>query len=73
MFQLMWSSEGKLSKDTTIIQQRDILGNSKHLMQSRNITGGQDFKSLSRTMSKDVEYVNNSKLTEIQRNQHSCL
>jgi hypothetical protein len=26
-------------------------------MQSRNIIGGQDFESLSRTMSKDVEYV----------------
>jgi hypothetical protein len=42
-------------------------------MQSKNITGGQDFRSSSRTMSKDVEYVNNLKLTEIQQNQCSCL
>jgi hypothetical protein len=52
-------------KDTTIIQQQDILENFKHIMQSRNITGGQDFGSLLNTMSKDVEHVNNSKLTEI--------
>jgi hypothetical protein len=65
MCQSMQSSEGKLSEDTTIIQQQDILESFKHLMQSRNIIGGQDFESLSRTMSKDVEHVNNSKLTEI--------
>jgi hypothetical protein len=59
MCQLMQNSEGKLSEDTMIIRQRDIQGNSKHLMQSRNITGGQDFESLSRTMFKDVEHVNN--------------
>jgi hypothetical protein len=40
---------------------------------ARNIIGGQDFESLSRTMSKDVEHVNNSKLTEIQQNQCSSL
>jgi hypothetical protein len=49
----------KLSKDTTIILQRDILENFKHLMRSRNIIGGQGFESLSRTTSKDVEHVNN--------------
>jgi hypothetical protein len=48
-------------------------GKPKHLTQSKNITGGQDFESLSKTMSRDVEHVNNSKLTEIQRNQCSCL
>jgi hypothetical protein len=69
----MWSSIRKLSKDTTIIQQRDILESFKRLMQSKNIIGGQDFESLSRTMSKDVEYVNNSKLTEIHWNQHLYL
>jgi hypothetical protein len=69
----MQNSKGKLSEDTTIIQQQDIQRSSKHLMQSRNITGGQDFESLLRTMSKDVEHVNNSKLTEIQQNQPSCL
>jgi hypothetical protein len=69
----MQNSEGKLSEDITIIWQQDIQRNSKHLTQSRNITGGQDFESLSKTMSKDVEHVNNSKLTEIQRNQHSRL
>jgi hypothetical protein len=63
----------KLSEDTTIILQRDILENFKHIMWSRNITGGQDFESLSRTMSKDVEHVNNSKLTEIHQNQCLCL
>jgi hypothetical protein len=47
-------------------------GSFKHLMQSRNITGGQDF-GLSKTMSKDVKHVNNSKLTEIHQNQRSCL
>jgi hypothetical protein len=73
MYQSMWNSIGKLSEDTMIIQQWDILESFKHLMWSRNIIGGQDFKSLSRTMSKDVEYVNNSKLTEIHRNQHLCL
>jgi hypothetical protein len=73
MCQLMRNSKGKLSEDTTIIQQWDIQENSKHLTQSRNITGGQDFESSSRTMSKDVEHVNNLKLTEIQRNQRSCL
>jgi hypothetical protein len=73
MCQLMQSSEGKLSEDTTIIQQQDTLENFKHLMRSNNTIGGQDFESLSRTMSKDVEHVNNSRLTEIHRNQHLCL
>jgi hypothetical protein len=73
MCQLMRSSEGKLSEDTMIILQRDILENFKHLMWSRNIIGGQDFESLSRTTFKDVEHVNNSKLTEIHPNQRSCL
>jgi hypothetical protein len=73
MCQSMQSSEGKLSEDTTIIQWRDILESFKHLLWSRNIIGGQDFESLSRTTSKDVEHVNNSKLTEIHRNQCSCL
>jgi hypothetical protein len=41
MCQLMQNSEEKLSEDITIIQQQDIQGNSKHLTQSRNITGGQ--------------------------------
>jgi hypothetical protein len=31
MCQLMWSSKGKLSEDTTIIQQQDILESFKHL------------------------------------------
>jgi hypothetical protein len=65
MCQLMRSSVGKLSEHTMIIQQRDILESFKHIMRSRNIIGGQDFKSLSRTTSKDVEHVNNPKLTEI--------
>jgi hypothetical protein len=65
MCQSMWNSEGKLSKDTMIIQQQDILENFKHLMWLRNIIGGQGFESLLRTTSKDVEHVNNSKLTEI--------
>jgi hypothetical protein len=69
----MWNSKGELSKDTTIIRQQDIQENSKHLPQSENITGGQGFESLSKTMSKDVEHVNSSKLTEIQQNQHLCL
>jgi hypothetical protein len=73
MCQSMWNSEGKLSEDTTIIQQQDILENFKHLMWSRNIIGGQGFESLSRTTSKDVEHVNNLKSTEIHQNQHSCL
>jgi hypothetical protein len=73
MCQSMRNSEEKLSEDTTIIQQQDILGSFKHLMRSRNIIGGQDFESLSRTTSKDVEYVNNSKLTEIHQNQRSYL
>jgi hypothetical protein len=65
MCQLMRNSIEKLSEDTTIIQQWDIHGSFKHSTQSRNITGGQDFESLSRTTSKDVEHVNNLKLTEI--------
>jgi hypothetical protein len=73
MCQSMWNSIVKLSEDTTIIQQQDILESFKHLMRSRNITGGQDFESSSRVTSKDVEHVNNSKSTEIHRNQHSCL
>jgi hypothetical protein len=73
MCQSMRNSIGKLSEDTTITQQQDILESFKHLMQSRNIIGGQDFESLSRITSKVVEHVNNSKLTEIHRNQHSCL
>jgi hypothetical protein len=73
MCQSMRNSEGKLSEDTTIILQQDILENFKRLMRSRNIIGGQDFESLLRTTSKDVEHVNNSKLTEIHQNQHSCL
>jgi hypothetical protein len=54
MCQSMWNSKGKLSEDIMIIQQQNIQGNSKHLTQSKNITGGQDFESSSRTMSKDV-------------------
>jgi hypothetical protein len=73
MCQSMRNSKGKLSEDIMIIQQQDILENFKHLMWSRNIIGGQGFESLSRTTSKDVEHVNNSKLTEIHRNQRSCL
>jgi hypothetical protein len=65
MCQSMWNSVGKLSEDTMIIQQQDILESFKHLMWLRNIIGGQDFESLLRTTSKDVEYVNNSRLTEI--------
>jgi hypothetical protein len=65
MCQLMQNSKGKLSEDTTIIQQLDIQEDFKHLTQTKNITHGQDFMSLSKTMSKDVEHVNNSKLTEI--------
>jgi hypothetical protein len=65
MCQLMRNSLGKLSEDTMITQQRDILENFKHITQSRNITGGQDFRSLLRTTSKDVEHVNNLKSTEI--------
>jgi hypothetical protein len=67
----MQNSTGKLSEDTMIILQQVIQGNSKHLMQSKNITGGQDFESLSKIMSKDVGYANNSRLTETQQNQ--CL
>jgi hypothetical protein len=73
MCQLMRNSVGKLSEDTTIIEHRDILENFKHITRSRNITGGQDFGSLSRTMFKDVEHVNNLKLTEIHRNQRLYL
>jgi hypothetical protein len=73
MCQSMRSSEGKLSEDTTIIQQQDILESFKHLMWSKNTIGGQDFESLSRTMSKDVEHVNNLRLTEIHQNQRLCL
>jgi hypothetical protein len=73
MCQSMRNSEGKLSEDTMIIQQQDILESFKHLMRLKNTIGGQDFESLSRTMSKDVEHVNNSRLTEIHRNQHLCL
>jgi hypothetical protein len=73
MCQLMQNSAEKLSEDTMIIQQQDIQGSFKHLTQLRNITGGQDFESLLRTTSKDVEHVNNSKLTEIRQNQLSCL
>jgi hypothetical protein len=66
MYQLMRNSKGKLSEDTTIILWQVIQGSSRHLTQSKSITGGQDFKSLSRIMFRDVEYVNNSKLMEIQ-------
>jgi hypothetical protein len=65
MCQLIQNSEGKLSEDTTIIQQQDILENFKHLVRSRNIIGGQGFESLSRITFKDVEHVNNLRLTEI--------
>jgi hypothetical protein len=65
MCQSMWNSEGKLSEDTMIIQQQDILENFKHSMWSRNIIGGQGFESLSKITFKDVEHVNNSRLTEI--------
>jgi hypothetical protein len=58
----MQKSGGKFSENTTIILQQAIQESSKHSMQLRSITGGQDFESLSRTMSKDVEHVNNSKL-----------
>ena len=48
-------------KDTMIIQQPDTEKSYKHLMWSRNITGGQVYGYLSKTMSKDVEHVNNSR------------
>jgi hypothetical protein len=59
--------------DMELQQQQDILESFKHLMWLRNIIGGQGFESLSRTTSKDVEHVNNSKLTEIHQNQRLCL
>ena len=43
------------------IWQLDIWESSKHLMQSKNIIGGQNYESLSKTMSKDAEHVNSSK------------
>ena len=48
-------------KNTMIIQWLDIQENYKHLMQLKNITGGQVYKYLSRTMSKNAEHVNNSR------------
>jgi hypothetical protein len=62
MCQSMWNSKEKLSENTMIILRQNIQRNSKHLTQSKNITGGQDFESLSRTTSRDVGYVNNSRL-----------
>ena len=50
-----------LYKNIMTIQQPDTQGNSKHSMQSKNIIGGQVYESLSKTMSKDAEHVNNSK------------
>ena len=43
------------------IRQPDIQGSFKHLMQSKNTIGGQDYEYLSRTTSKDVESVNSSR------------
>ena len=40
-------------------------------MQCSNITGGPVYEPLSKTTSKDAEYVNNSKLIDPQQDQHS--
>ena len=50
-----------LYKNTMIIWQPDTQESYKHLMWLRNITGSQVYGYLSRTMSKDVEHVNNSR------------
>ena len=41
--------------------QLDTQESSKHLMRSKSITGGQVYKSSSKTMYKDAEHANNSK------------
>ena len=50
-----------LYRNIMIIQQPDTQGSFKHLMQSKSIIGGQIYESLSKTMSKVVEHVNNSR------------
>ena len=50
-----------LYRDIMIIRHLDTQGNSRHLMQSKSIIGGQAYKSLSRTMFKDAELANNSR------------
>ena len=50
-----------LYRNIMTIQQPDTQGNFRHLMQSKSITGGQAYESLSRTMFKGVELANNSR------------
>ena len=50
-----------LYKNIMIIRQLDTQENSKHLMWSKSIIGGQAYESSSKTTSKDVEHVNSSK------------
>ena len=50
-----------LYRNIMTIRQPDIQESSKHLMWSKSIIGGQVHKSLSKTMSKDVEHANSSK------------
>ena len=52
---------------------KHILGNWKHTMLSDNITGGQVYIPLSRTMYRDVVPASSSKLTDILQNQHFYL
>ena len=50
-----------LYKNTMIFWQLDTQESSKHLMWSKSTIGGQVYESLSKTMSKDAELVNNSR------------
>ena len=61
IFQTMENFNVILYKNIMIIQQPDTHGSSKCLTQLKNTIGGQDYEYLSRIMSKDVEYVNNSR------------
>jgi len=62
----------EMSKDITTIRWQDTQESFKHSMRLKSIIGGLDYEFLSRTMSRVVELVNSSKLTETQRNLHLC-
>ena len=72
-FQKMKPYDETLQKCFMTTKQLDILGNWKRTTLSDNITGGQVYVPLSRTMYRDVVHANSSKLTDTLQNRHFYL
>src|ERR1700735_389013 len=64
IFRKTLNCDETLFKCSTIMRRLDILENLRLIMLSLHYTGGLEYVPLSKTMSKDVEHANDSKLTE---------